>query len=424
MSAFLRLCGLLLVAILIAQVNDWHVLDRVALAVSAVLICAYLWSRISLRGLTVVRRVASDRAQVGQPLREQIAVLNRGWLAKLWVEVRDVSTFPNHRASRVIHVRGRGRMEWIVETICARRGRYHLGPLRMRSGDPFGLFPASLTAPTTVEVVVYPAAVDVTGFPLPLGQLTGGVTSNRRTPFLNASVSGIREYVPGDAYNRISWSATARQNRLMVKEFDEDPTADVWIVLDLDQQHSVRAMRPPTVTMDRHGQWPIEAWLDATEEYAVTIAASLAHRSLDLGRSVGMIASGAHYEVLPSDRSDRQYLKMLEALAVVQADGPRSLAEVLVREARRFTKQSTLLVITSSTDESWVRALAEIAARRVRAAAILVEPETFGEAPSSLMVVSGLLASGIPTHLVKYGEPISAALAASGAVATGMGSRG
>ena len=36
-----------------------------------------------------------------------------------------------------------------------------------------------------------------------------------------------------DGFNRISWSATARLGRLMVKEFDQDPTADVWVVLDL-----------------------------------------------------------------------------------------------------------------------------------------------------------------------------------------------
>jgi uncharacterized protein (DUF58 family) len=423
-AAFLRLCGLLLVALLVAQINDWTVLDRVAMAAAALLICSYLWSRVSLRGLAVVRRVASDRAQVGGPIKEQVTIVNRGLLAKLWVEVRDLSTLPGHRASRVIHVRGRGRMEWIVETICARRGRYHLGPMRMRSGDPFGLFPSLLTAPAVVDVVVYPAAVDVTGFPLPLGQLTGGVTSNRRTPFMTASVSGIREYVPGDAYNRISWTATARQGRLMIKEFDEDPTADVWIVLDLDQGHSVRATRHVVTETGNDGRWPVEVWLDATEEYGVTIAASLAHRALDLGRSVGMVATGSHYEVLPSDRSDRQYVKILETLAVVQADGHRPLAEVLVAEARRFTRQSTLLVITSSTDEQWVKALAEIAARRVRVSAILIEPETFGHAPSSLMVVSGLVASGIPTHLVKYGDEISAALAANGSASVGATGRG
>ena len=43
----------------------------------------------------------------------------------------------------------------------------------------------------------------------------------------------MREYRPGDAFNRIHWPTTARTNRLMVREFELDPTVDVWIVLDL-----------------------------------------------------------------------------------------------------------------------------------------------------------------------------------------------
>jgi uncharacterized protein (DUF58 family) len=301
-----------------------------------------------------------------------------------------------------------------VETVAARRGRFHLGPMRIKSGDPFGLFPTKLEVPSTIDVLVYPAAVDVSGFPLPIGILSGGNTTERKTPFTTSSVSGIRDYVPGDAYNRISWASTARTGRLMVKEFDHDPSSDVWIVLDLDRQHSVRAVRPLGIAANRAGEWPVEAWLDATEEYAVTVAASLTHRCLDQGRSVGLISTGAHYEVIPADRSDRQYVKILETLAVVDADGHRPLAEVLVAEARRFTRQSTLIVITSSTDESWIRMLAEITGKRVRSAAIFVEPETFGQAPSSLMIVSGLLAAGISTHLIKYGDDIHRALSTNG----------
>ena len=63
--------------------------------------------------------------------------------------------------------------------------------------------------------------------------------------------------------------------------------------------------------------------------------------------------------------------------------------------------------------ERWVAALAEIAGRQVRAAAALVEPDTFGPAASSLIVVSGLVAAGLPVSLVKYGEPIAAALGAT-----------
>lgn len=409
-----RLIILIVGVAIVAQVADWQPLDRMAIGLIALLLFAFVWSKWSIRNLGITRTADTDRAQVGQTIRERVSVRNGGFLAKLWLEAKDYSSFPGHSASRVVHVRGHNVAEWVVETIAARRGRYHFGPMRIKSGDPFGLFPAKLSVPATIDVLIYPAAVDVSGFPLPIGILSGGNTTERKTPFTTASVAGIREYFPGDAYNRISWAATARTGQLMVKEFDHDPSSDVWIVLDLDRNFSIRALRPLGIAAGRDGEWPVEAWLDATEEYAVTVAASLTHRCLNQGLSVGLISTGAHYEVIPADRSDRQYVKILETLAVVDADGHRPLAEVLVAEARRFTRQSTLIVITSSTDEAWVRMLAEITGKRVRSAAIFVEPETFGHAKTSQMILSSLLAAGISTHLIKYGDDIGRALSTNG----------
>jgi uncharacterized protein (DUF58 family) len=408
----LKVVLLLLAALAFGQATDWKVADHLALALLALLLGSWLWSRFSLRGVAVRRHAPSDRAQVGQPLREEVEVRNPGRFAKLWLELVDYSTLPNHAVSRAVHVRGRGRVRWQTETRCVRRGRFRLGPLVLRAGDPLGLFPSRRVLPEAREVLVYPATVDLRGFAPPSGTLVGGNAIDRRNPFVTPSVSGIRDYAPGDAFNRISWAATARLGRLMVKEFDLDPTADVWIVLDLEQRVHVAATRPLTFAADARGEWPVEAWLDSTEEYAVTIVASLARRFLDQGRNVGLIATGAHHEVIPADRTPRQAQKVLEALAVVHADGHLPLAEALLAEGRRFSRRSSLLVVTPSTEEGWVSALAEIAARGVRGAAVLVEPETFGPAGSSLLVVSDLLAAGVPTHLVKYGEEIAAALSA------------
>jgi uncharacterized protein (DUF58 family) len=283
-----------------------------------------------------------------------------------------------------------------------------------RAGDPFGIFPTAKALPVQFELVVYPAAVDLKRFSLPVGMLSGGVTTDRRTPILTPSVAGIRDYLPSDAFNRISWSATARLGRLMVKEFDVDPTSDVWLVLDLDHQYSVRSSQPLRASVDRFDRWPVEVWLDATEEYAVTITASLARLCLEQGRSFGMIATAAHYEVLPAERSDRQYVKILESLAVIEADGHRRLAEVLVAETRRFTRQSGLIVVTSSTDLGWVAALAELIGRRVKATAIVVDPASFGPAPPVDAVVDGLISANVPVRVVKYGDDIATALAMNG----------
>lgn len=407
----LKILVLFVAALVIGQVTNWGVADHLALALLALFVVAWVWTRLSVRGVSVARKTPSDRAQVGQSLRETLTVRNAGRLAKFWVQLTDHSTLPGHDPGRVVSVPGRSAVEWDTRTVCVRRGRYHLGPVEIRSGDPLGIFTNRIDFPDTPEVIVYPAVVDLREAGIPEGALSGGSTLERRTPHATPNVAGVRDYSPGDAFNRISWSATARLGRLMVKEFDLDPTADVWIVLDLHESAHRLAARPVNWVADERGNWPAEAWLDSTEEYGVTVAASLSRRFLQEGRNVGLIASGAHLETIPADRSDRQLVKILESLAVVRADGTTPLAALLVAEGRRLGRHDFLIVITPSLDERWVTALAEIAQRGVRVSAALIEPATFGPERSSLLTVSALAAAGIPAHLVKYGEPIARAFA-------------
>jgi uncharacterized protein (DUF58 family) len=401
--AALKLIVLVLVSVALAQALGWPYLDQIALVLVGLLIAAYAWSKASVNRLAVVRETATDRLHVGQVLTERIAIRNLGRFAKLWLEVRDYSSLPDHAASRVVNVRGRNSSAWTVQTPCVRRGRYRIGPLLIASGDPFGLFPATLRIPGSHSLLVYPALVDVSGYPLPAGRLTAGATMTRRTQSVTPSVAGIRDYVPGDAFNRISWSTSARLGRLMVKEFDQDPTADLWIVLDLDHgYHRFIGADPPRA--------PAAPWLVSTEEYGVSISASLARRALAEGLNVGLIASCGRTVVLAPERSGRQESRIFEPLATVAADGARPLAEVLISERLRLRGRSSIVVVTPSTDDSWVAALAEVGGTGGRAAAIVLEAATFGAADPPMLVVGALAAAGVPMHLVKYGDDVSAAL--------------
>jgi uncharacterized protein (DUF58 family) len=223
-------------------------------------------------------------------------------------------------------------------------------------------------------------------------------------------VTGIRDYVHGDAFNRISWNASARLGRLMVKEFDIDPTSDLWVVLDLDARYKIAGDLP--VTGGNGALPPLEAWLDSTEEYGVAVVSSLARFALDQGRAVGLIATGAHHEVIPAERSDRAYIKMLEALAVVRSDGQRSLAEVLVAEARRFNRNSGVVVVTASTDPLWVDAVSMIATRRIQTSVVFIEGASFDRdlAADSRPVLESLLRNRIRTHIVHAGARLDEAL--------------
>jgi uncharacterized protein (DUF58 family) len=411
MTAF-RLSVLVLGALALAQFNEWQPLDRILVAGVALLVAAFLWSKSSLRGVTVTRRVATDRAQVGQTLTDEIKLSNRGLIGKLWLEVRDHSSLPGHSSSRVVHVGGRKSNIWSASTVCARRGQYQLGPMTLKSGDPFGIFPAKVHLAGTIEILVYPAVVDLPSFPLPSSTLSGGPAPDRRTQMVTPMVTGIRDYVAGDAFNRMSWTATARLGRLMVKEFDVDPTSDVWLILDLDEEHLMRVRRDAAPQDVAGTGRAVEAWLDSTEEYAVAVTASLARCCLNQGRGVGMIATGAHYEVIQAERSDRTYIKMLETLAVVAADGHRRLAEVLVAEARRFNRNSSLIVVTASEDLAWVDALATLTSRRVQASAVVIDRSSFGGNARSSTFTEHLAKSRLSVYRIGYGDLIGEALRA------------
>jgi uncharacterized protein (DUF58 family) len=409
---WLKVAAFAAIILVLAQINNWRLLDKLFLTLVALLGICWLWSWSSLRGLRIERESGADRAQVGQEITERLRVENLTRWGKLWVEIRDHSSLPGHNASQVVSLLPRGSARWHVRSLCIRRGRFLMGPLTLNGGDPFGLFPTRKLLPQTHELIVYPATVDVSSFVLPVGELPGGSTTQGRTPQITPNAVGVREYLPGDSFNRISWPSTARTGHLMVKEFELDPTADVWIVLDMDGRTHVQGM---VQGVSAEGDDPLaRLLLNSTEEYAVTIAASLGRHFLNQNRTVGLMMSGQHREIIPTDRGARQLMKLLEALAVIRAEGAQPLPELLVAEAGRFGRHSTIIVITASTDETIARALMGLVARGVKVVTIIVEPSTFGAAESAILLVSGLAAIAVPTYLIKRGEDIGRALTGVG----------
>jgi uncharacterized protein (DUF58 family) len=238
--------------------------------------------------------------------------------------------------------------------------------------------------------VVYPVALPLAGFGRIDGELTGGALQGERVQHTTTNVSGVREYQPGDTFNRIHWRSSARQRQLMVKEFELDPFADIWLVLDLDQR-----------MMAGIGT-------ESVEEYAVTICASLAKFFLDENRAVGFAGHGLH---LAPDRGTRQLLKIYEVLAFVRPVSGTSLAELLVSEQRRFSRTDTVVVVTGSREDDWVSIMRSLKLRGVHGQAVVMEASTFGRVPSSLNILGSLAGAHVPTYVVKRGESIQRALA-------------
>jgi len=409
----MRALGLLALAValfvggLASNISFFYYLTYVLLGL---LVVAYLWAWSNLEGLEMERESSATRAQVGESVRERLTVYNTWIIPKLWVEVRDHSDMPSHGTGFVSYLPGKSRRRWMLRTPCTLRGKWTLGPVSVHSGDPFGIFRLTKQVDLTHEIIVYPATLEIPKFKLPTAELLGGQDVRSRSFQVTPNVSTVRQYAPGDSFNRIHWRTTARTGQLMVKEFELDPTADVWLVLDMESRfhHAQPGATIPAVIAALHGRTTIPA---STEEYAVTLAASLARHLLRLNRNVGMVSSGQQHDVVPPEREARQLYKILEPLAMIHADGETPLAELLAAESSRFGRNSSILVITPSVDERWVASLQHLVYRGTRAAVMLIDAKSFGGWRESEATLARLAELRVPIYRIREGEPLDRALA-------------
>ena len=421
-----------LIMALAAPSAQKNIFFNLAYLFGSLLVFSFLWAWLNLHWVRVTRQTRSRRSQVGKYAEERFTVENSGPLPKLWIEFRDRSELPGHLVSRVVNsLAGHRQRSWAVKTACFQRGHFILGPVTLYSGVPFGLFLMQRDISLMSYIVVYPPTFDLPGFSPPLGQLPGGDALRRRTHYITTNVAGVRDYVPGDSFNRIHWPSTARTDRLIVKEFELDPMADFWLFLDMEKWVHVGSPQgpspdltvPPLLRVLREGSVRIEL-APSTEEYAVAITASLAKHFLDRNRSVGLVtySRGRKREFAQTDRGERQLARLLGILAVAHADGIIPLAQVLVTETVHLTRDTTVIIVTSSISPDWVAAARHIVSRGVRAIAVVIDPDTFPHGESvraddrnALGVVANLVASRIPTYLVGCGDSLEVALSEANA---------
>ena len=419
---------LAVVALLGGLISGRGILFTMSYLLGLLLIFSFFWAWANISWLHLSRVTRTRRTQVGRPLEERFRVTNTGRLPKLWLQIRDFSSVPDHNASQVVSGLGPRRgYSWRTTTICTRRGRYQLGPLTLTTSDPFGLFEMNRVLDATTNVVVYPQTFDIHQFALPSGVLPGGDALRRRTHYVTTNAASVREYAPGDSFNRIHWRSTARRGRLIVKEFELDPLADIWLLPDMamfehvvDAAAAKEATEPAeSIALDRTifgyrrrltRSEEVVRLPDATEEYTVTIAASLAQFFLRLDRAVGMLAYGQSQEFIQPDRGERQMNRILETLAVLRAEGQIPLRQLIQAEISLLPRGVTLIAITPSTDPVWANTARELQRRGSRVVTISVNPASFGGPDSSEDLVNLLRFNRITTYLVNKGDNLTAVL--------------
>ena len=387
------LLALFLIIVFMAISTNYGLYYRLAYILSLILVLSYIWTWLNGHWVKVAVERNLKTTSVGGWLEERLSIANHSrYIPVGWVELREDSDMPDHGGGMVISLPRTSLGTWTLRTRCKQRGEFTLGPVSVISGDPLGFFRIKRVFSEPHSLLVYPTTTDLPNLFLPAGDLQGESMTRQFTHAVTPSAAGIRDYVPGDSFNRVHWKTTARVGKLMVREFELEHSTNLWIVLDM--QEGVQAGKEE----------------ESTEEYGITIAASIAKKYLEAGRSVGLITYGDSELVVKANHGNAQLGLVLEGLTFIRGKGTTGLTEVLAAQEARFGKYSTVVVITPSAQESWTRSINHLAQRRVQTSVILLDAQTFDGDGNILPLVSTLAAGQTPTCVIRRGDDLAEAL--------------
>jgi uncharacterized protein (DUF58 family) len=277
----------------------------------ALIIVSGVMSELSLRDLTVVRRLPL-RAQVGRAHLVEIEVFNhKSRVPSYAIEVEDLRAGqPADKRCFFLKISPKSAQVAAYRRTPPKRGRdVHVG-FRIATRFPFGLFEKSREISSSGELVIYPA-VDAIRLPASAaGKIPGGDGSLGRGD--GDEFLGLKVMRTGEDPRDVHWRKSAAAGQLVLRERAQEARPEVKLSLDV--------MRPSSAKDD---------W-DIAFEKRVRDVASRAVAHLERGDHVSIVTSAGGHA-----RGDRAVGAdpMLRYLALVQpAIAPEktpSIAEVV-----------------------------------------------------------------------------------------------
>lgn len=338
-------------------------------ALILIFVVSYLWSRLAADNLVVERSSPEGQYQVGDAFDEHFVIQNRSWIPVPLLELTDFSNLPGYNPGRVFSLKGHRSRRWTSRGQFKQRGLFTFGPIELRYGDPFGLFPRVLRVPGSRSVVVYPVVRPVGALNALAPSSTGDEQLRGRVLDIPPNATTIREYVPTDSMKRIHWASSARLGRLMSRSFETRESGDAWIVLDL--QAGIHVGVDP----------------ESTLEVAMSLAASITDAALRRGSAIGLVTNDSRLSAIEAARGDDQRKKMFEYFTLAQADGGVSLATLLTSQRQQWRHRGGLIVITPSPDGHWIDALLDLGVRGHRSLVVYLDAKGFGGEQPTLTAV-------------------------------------
>ncbi|MBM7694495.1 uncharacterized protein (DUF58 family) [Peribacillus deserti] len=224
------------------------------------------------------------------------------------------------------------------------RGEHEFNEVIIKVGDLLGLIEKEESFSVRERVLVYPSYYELPYKQIGTQYNQGQTASTVRIQREVSTLSGLREYQPGDRFSWINWKATARKNEIMTKEFEEKKSQDVFMLLDTASSSSFEPL--------------------------ISLAASIALAIVKKGIPIGFFMPILMDHPLSIQGGDGQRQKIFHLLARAEQQNDVSVMDILDKENQVIPFNIALMIVTSHLTEETVGALAQ--RKQSRAISIIV----------------------------------------------------
>lgn len=210
------------------------------------------------------------------------------------------------------------------------RGEYHFGRLNIYVSSPLHLVARRFTFDNGQMVPTYPSYIqlkkyDLMAFSNRLFQY--GLKKIRRIGH-TMEFEQIKDYVMGDDIRTINWKATAKKNQLMVNQFQDERSQNVYMAIDKG-----RVMKMPFNGL-------------SLLDYAINATLVLSNVILKKGDKAGMFSFSKRVDNrVAAERRSGQMQKVLESLYNVKTDFFESDFSRLYADIKKNINQRSLILL-------------------------------------------------------------------------------
>ena len=317
-----------------------------AVILGVVVLQNWLFQHKALENLEYRCYLNKDQVFEGEEIELVEELANKKWLPVPWLKTEITTSRWLEFAGAQSTVSGQSRFvpsfflmksyqkvtrRWKVR--CLKRGEFEIEKVILVSTDLFGNRSLSRPEQVNARVLVLPRPLSDEGLTVAPKHQNGDIQVRRQLlddPFM---ISGVREYTERDPMNKIHWSATAKEGRIMVYNNDYTSQQSVTVILNLQSREFEHFE-----TMDQ----------DRMED-AIRVCARLFDDTLATGMPLRFMVNGnvdeARKTVVTSEYWGAEYVEsLLQVLAKLRLTATEDFSRYLNMNYRDITSTDLVIV--------------------------------------------------------------------------------